>query len=57
MSLGQGVVMVLAGAAADHHSPALVISVCGAVGAVLAMAIALSWLRDRNQAGGRRKRI
>jgi hypothetical protein len=46
MSLGQGIVMVLAGAAADHHSPALVISVCGAVGAVLAMAIALSWLRD-----------
>ena len=48
MSLGQGIVMVLAGAAADHHSPALVISVCGAIGAVLAMAIALSWLRDRS---------
>ena len=46
MSLGQGIVLVLAGAAADHHSPALVISVCGAVGAGLAMAIALSWLRD-----------
>jgi MFS family permease len=55
MSLGQGIVLVLAGAAADHHSPALVISVCGAVGAVLA--IALSWLRDRSQAGRRHKRI
>jgi len=57
MSLGQGIVIVLAGAAADHHSPALVISVCGAVGAVLALAIALSWLRDRNQAGRRHTRI
>jgi len=57
MSLGQGIVLVLAGAAADHHSPALVISVCGAVGAVLALAIALSWLRDRSQAGRRHKRI
>lgn len=57
MSLGQGIVIVLAGAAADHHSPALVISVCGAVGAVLALAIALSWLRDRSQAGRRHKRI
>ena len=47
MSLGQGIVMILAGAAADHHSPALVISVCGAVGAVVALVIALSWLRDR----------
>jgi MFS family permease len=48
MSLGQGIVMILAGAAADHHSPALVISVCGAIGAVLALVIALSWFRDRN---------
>jgi MFS family permease len=46
MSLGQGVVMVLAGAAADHHSPALVIAVCGAVGAVVALVIAFSWARD-----------
>jgi predicted MFS family arabinose efflux permease len=47
MSLGQGTVMVLAGAAADHHSPALVIAVCGAVGAVMALVIAFSWVRDR----------
>ena len=37
MSLGQGIVMILAGAAADHYSPAWVIAVCGAVGAVVAL--------------------
>ena len=42
MSLGQGVVMILAGAAAEHHSPARVIAVCGAVGAVVALAVAVS---------------
>jgi len=56
MSLGQGIVLILAGATADHHSPALVISVCGAIGAMLALVIALSWLRDRDQVGGRHKR-
>jgi predicted MFS family arabinose efflux permease len=45
MSLGQGIVMVLAGAAADHHSPALVIAVCGATGAVMALAVAFGWAR------------
>ena len=48
MSLGQGTVMVLAGAAADHHSPALVIAVCGAVGAVTALVIAFGWVRDQD---------
>jgi MFS family permease len=48
MSLSQGIVMVLAGAAADHHSPALVIAVCGAVGAVTALVIAFSWVRDQD---------
>jgi MFS family permease len=42
MSLGQGVVMILAGAAAEHHAPALAIAVCGAVGAVVALAVAVS---------------
>ena len=46
MSLGQGIVMILAGAVADHHSPAGVISVCGALGAVVALAIAFSWARS-----------
>jgi MFS family permease len=53
MSLGQGVVMVLAGAAADHHSPALIIAVCGAVGAVAALVIAFSWVRDQDRSGRR----
>ena len=58
MSLGQGVVMILAGAVADHYSPAWVIAVCGAVGAVVALAIALSWARDRRPAAnGHRQRI
>jgi predicted MFS family arabinose efflux permease len=45
MSLGQGVVLIAAGAAADSHSAARVIAVCGAVGVVLALAIAVSWAR------------
>ena len=57
MSLGQGIVMVLAGAAADHHSPAWVIAVSGTVGAAVALAVAVSWARDRGQStDGRRKR-
>ncbi len=47
MSLGQGVVMILAGAAAEHHSPARAIAVCGAVGAMAALAVAVSGTRDR----------
>ncbi len=50
MSLGQGIVIILAGAAADHHSPASVIAVCGAVGAIAALAIAFSLIRDHGQA-------
>jgi hypothetical protein len=51
MSLGQGTVMILAGAAAEHFAPARVIAACGAVGALLALAIALAAARGR-QAGG-----
>jgi MFS family permease len=54
ISLGQGIVMIAAGAAADSHSPARVIAVCGAIGAVLALVLALSWLRAfRGQRRGR----
>jgi MFS family permease len=49
ISLGQGIVMILAGAAADHHSPARVIAVCGAVGTGVALAIAISWARDHGR--------
>jgi predicted MFS family arabinose efflux permease len=47
MSLGQGTVMVLAGAVAEHHSPALAIAVCGAVGTVVALTVTVSAARDR----------
>lgn len=46
MSLGQGTLMVLAGAAADHFAPAWVIAVCGTIGAVVALAIAVGWARE-----------
>ncbi len=49
ISLGQGTVMILAGAAADHYSPAWVIAISGTVGAAVAVAIAVSWARDRRQ--------
>jgi len=49
MSLSQGVVMILAGAAAEHHAPALAIAVCGAVGAVVALAVSVSAARDRGR--------
>lgn len=42
MSLSQGVVMILAGAAAEHHAPARAIAVCGAVGVVAALAVGAS---------------
>ena len=42
MSLGQGAAMVLAGAAAQHFEPNLVIAISGAIGAVTAITVALS---------------
>jgi MFS family permease len=47
MSLGQGVVMILAGATAEHHAPARAIAVCGVVGTVAALAVAISAARGR----------
>lgn len=47
MNLGQGVVMILAGAVAEHHAPARAIAVCGAVGAMVAVAVAVSAARGR----------
>jgi MFS family permease len=47
LSLGQGTAMILAGAAAQHHAPARVIAVFGAVGAVIAMVVAVGWAHDR----------
>jgi predicted MFS family arabinose efflux permease len=56
MSLGQGIVLILAGAAADSHSAARVIAVCGAVGTVVALAIAVNWARG-HQAPGRHQHL
>jgi MFS family permease len=50
ISLGQGLVMLAAGAAAGHFAPANVIAVIGAVGAVCALVVALSWARSRDAA-------
>jgi MFS family permease len=47
ISLSQGSVIILAGVAADRYAPALVIAIAGAVGAVVALALAVSWARDR----------
>src|SRR5689334_12214223 len=56
ISLGEGIVLIAAGAAADRYSPALVIAVCGAVGAVLAVVLALSWRHGRHRVSGRHER-
>jgi MFS family permease len=58
MSLGQGTILIVAGAAAQHYAPASVIAVCGAVGAVLALALALNWAHARGgQMSGAGQRI
>jgi MFS family permease len=56
ISLGEGVVLIAAGAAADRHSPALVIAVCGVVGAVLAVVLALGWRQGGRRVSGRHER-
>jgi MFS family permease len=45
MSLGQGVAMVLAGAAAEHFEPSLVIAASGAIGVAVAVVISVSRVR------------
>ncbi len=42
MSLGQGTAMIMAGAAAEHFTPASVIAAAGIVGALCALAVAFS---------------
>jgi MFS family permease len=55
MSLGQGTLMILAGAAAEHIASTVVIASDGVIGAVVAAAIAVSWSRRARvgPAGGR----
>jgi predicted MFS family arabinose efflux permease len=45
MSLGQGTLMVLAGAAAEHFAPTVVIAADGVIGTIAAAAVAWSWSR------------
>ena len=47
MSLWQGTAMVVAGAAAGHFAPHLVIAVSGAIGVAVALIVALSGSRSR----------
>lgn len=42
INLGQGAAIILAGAAAEHHTPASVISAAGGIGALCALAVAFS---------------
>jgi predicted MFS family arabinose efflux permease len=50
--VGQGAAFVAAGAAADFISPAAVIAICGAMGAVIACALTIRW-RHVSPPGGR----
>jgi predicted MFS family arabinose efflux permease len=47
MSLGQGTLMVLAGAAAGHFAPEIVLAADGVLGAIAAMMVAFAWSRGR----------
>ncbi|MDQ2814818.1 MAG: MFS transporter [Actinomycetota bacterium] len=54
MSLGQGMVMIGAGAVAEHRSAEQAIAVCGAAGALVGLAVALSAARIPLTGGHRR---
>jgi MFS family permease len=54
MSLGQGVVMTAAGAAAGAFAPAWVITVIGIIGACCALIVAVSWARTGGKEPRRR---
>lgn len=47
MTLGQGTAMVIAGAAAEHYPPSLVIAASGVVGALVALGIVMSQVHAR----------
>jgi len=52
MSLGQGVVMVLAGAAAQRYAPSMVVAASGALGAAAAIVVTVSNSRSRRRPQG-----
>jgi len=45
MNLGQGTFMILAGAAAEHFAPTVVIAFAGVAGTIAATVVAFSWSR------------
>jgi MFS family permease len=47
MSLGQGTMMIVAGAAVEAVRPAAVIAICGGIGSLAAALIAVGWSRTR----------
>jgi len=47
ISLGQGMMMVLAGAAAEAIAPAVVIAACAGLGAIAAVILTAAWSRSR----------
>jgi MFS family permease len=47
MSLGQGTAMIAAGAMAQSLGPSRAIAICGGLGAVAAVVLAVGWSRDR----------
>jgi MFS family permease len=47
MSLGQGTMMVLAGAAAERFAPETAVAIFGAIGTVCAAFVAVRWIRSR----------
>jgi predicted MFS family arabinose efflux permease len=49
ISLGQGISILLAGAAAQHAAPALVIAAAGGIGALCALALTLTTVRAESQ--------
>jgi hypothetical protein len=49
MSLGQGTVMIAAGALAQALNPASVIAICGCAGAVVAVVLAVGWANSRRR--------
>jgi MFS family permease len=53
ISLGQGISIIIAGAAAEHATPSSVIAVAGVIGALCALALALTTARSESQHAAR----
>ena len=56
ISLGQGIAIIIAGAAAEHASPSFVVAAAGAAGALCALALTLTTARAGRQPDARQPR-